>query len=229
MFMKTERITIEGRECRIDEHDSAEVMLIQPADISSLEHMDKLTAELDERSGKPYILVTFAVTEWNNELSPWESPAVFGKDSFGGGAEETLAYVTQSLLPYIREHYKESEHLPVIIGGYSLAALFSLWAVYRTDVFSACAAASPSVWFPKWPEFIKDRRPFAECIYLSLGDREEKVKNPVMSAVGDNIRSQYDTLKNDRLRCTLEWNEGNHFKDVSIRCARAFAWCISAF
>lgn len=227
--MKTERITVEGRECRIYRHENAEVMLIQPADADSLEHMDKLTAELDERSSKPYILATFAVKEWNNELSPWESPAVFGKDAFGGRAEGTLAYVTECLLPYIREHYDRDRDIPVIIGGYSLAALFSLWAVYETGVFSACAAASPSVWFPGWDGFVKDRKPFADCVYLSLGDKEEKVKNPVMSAVGDNIRDLYDKLKNDCPRCTLEWNEGNHFKDVSIRCARAFAWCISAF
>lgn len=51
--METERITIDGRECRIDSCDKAGVVLIQAADINSLEHMDKLTAELDKRSGIP--------------------------------------------------------------------------------------------------------------------------------------------------------------------------------
>lgn len=222
--MKTENITIEGRECRIDSLENAGVILIQAADINSLEHADKLTAELDKRTSIQYTLVSFAVKEWNNELSPWEATAVFGKDGFGGGAEETLAFVTGSLLPYIREHY--SADVPLIIGGYSLAALFSLWAVYKTDVFSACAAASPSVWFPGWPDFINGNKPSAGCIYLSLGDREEKVKNPVMSAVGDNIRSLSAALDKDGIRCILEWNEGNHFKDVSMRCAKAFAWCM---
>ena len=222
--MRTTLIAVEGRDCRIDRCDNAEVMLIQPVDKSSLEHMDKLTEELDKRSGRPYMLVSFTVKEWNNELSPWEASAVFGKDGFGGRAEDTLAYVTESLLPYIRERYNAD--IPVIIGGYSLAALFSLWAVYQTDAFTACAAASPSVWFPGWPEYIKTRKPCAEYIYLSLGDKEEKVKNPVMCAVGDNIRSLYESLSKDGITCTLEWNEGNHFKDVSIRCAKAFAWCM---
>ena len=225
--MKTEQITIEGRECRTDSCEYAEVLLIQAADTGSLEHMDKLTAELDKRTGRPYMLVSFAVNKWNDELSPWEVPAVFGKDGFGGRAEETLAFIRQSLLPFIRENYPGCQDMPVIIGGYSLAALFSLWAVYKCDLFSACAAASPSVWFPHWPEFIKDKKPSSGCIYLSLGDKEEKVKNPVMSAVGNNIRCLYDMLDNDGIRCTLEWNEGNHFKDVSIRCAQAFAWCIN--
>ena len=219
-----ENKTIEGRDCRIDGSEDAEVIIIQPVDISSLEHMDKLTEELNKRTDRSYLLVSFSVKEWNNELSPWEAEAVFGKDGFGGRAEETLSYVTDSLLPYIREHYSADN--PLIIGGYSLAALFSLWAVYKTDFFSACAAASPSVWFPGWSEFINSNKPSAGCIYLSLGDREEKVKNPVMSAVGDNIRSLSAALDKDGIRCILEWNEGNHFKDVSMRCAKAFAWCM---
>ena len=61
-----------------------------------------------------------------------------------------------------------------------------------------------------------------------LGDREEKAKNPVMSTVGDCIRTlsaHYE--KDSRLRHILEWNEGNHFKDADLRTAKAFAWCIN--
>ena len=179
--METERITIDGRECHIDSSENAGVILIQAADINSLEHMDKLTAELDKRSGIPYTLVSFAVKEWNNELSPWEAAAVFGKDGFGGGAEETLAFVTGSLLPYIREHH--SADIPLIIGGYSLAALFALWTVYKTNEFSACAAASPSVWFPGWPEFINGNKPSAGCISLSLPFSKPILYNAIASSI----------------------------------------------
>lgn len=46
-----------------------------------------------------------------------------------------------------------------------------------------------------------------------------------MSAVGDNIRRQYETLKQLDFDVTLEWNEGNHFTEPEIRIANGFAWC----
>ena len=63
-------------------------------------------------------------------------------------------------------------------------------------------------------------------VYLSLGDREEKVRNPVMAAVGENIRRAYDCLAGQGVDCVLEWNRGNHFTEPDIRTAKAFAWLI---
>ena len=86
-----------------------------------------------------------------------------------------------------------------------------MWASTQTDLFYGVAAASPSVWFPGWMEFEQQHPIQAQHIYLSLGDKEERTKNAVMAAVGDNIR-------------TLEWNSGGHFKDADLRTAKAFRW-----
>ena len=64
------------------------------------------------------------------------------------------------------------------------------------------------------------------CVYLSLGDREERTRNPVMAAVGDRIREAQNLLKDQGVGTILEWNRGNHFKDPDIRTAKAFAWVI---
>ena len=61
-------------------------------------------------------------------------------------------------------------------------------------------------------------------VYLSLGDREEKARNPVTASVGERIREAYDLLKEQGVNTILEWNQGNHFKDADIRTAKAFAW-----
>ena len=114
------------------------------------------------------------------------------------------------------------------IGGYSLAALFALWAAYQTDIFKGVAAASPSMWFPRFADYMKENRIKADSVYLSLGDKEEKVKNPVMATVGDRIREAADVLKGQDVNTILEWNEGNHFKDAGIRTAKAFAWLLGA-
>ena len=64
----------------------------------------------------------------------------------------------------------------------------------------------------------------AQCIYLSLGDREERTKNAVMAAAGDNIRTLHSRLAERSKDCTLEWNSGGHFKDADLRTAKAFQW-----
>ena len=64
----------------------------------------------------------------------------------------------------------------------------------------------------------------SKCIYLSLGDKEEKTRNTVMACVSDCIRKLYMWLKQEDIQCTLEWNQGGHFKEPNLRTARAFAW-----
>ena len=59
---------------------------------------------------------------------------------------------------------------------------------------------------------------------LSLGDREEKTRNSVMSQVGNCIRMGYGWLIEHGINCNLEWNQGNHFREPDIRIAKAFAW-----
>ena len=183
-------------------------------------------ALLEQRCGDGFVLTAFPVTGWNRELSPWDAPAVFGNEDFGHGAAETLSFIEQALLPAILQQFELPEKLPVILGGYSLAGLFSLWSAYQTDRFCAIAAASPSVWFPEWIEYAQKAEIRAQHVYLSLGDREERTKNPVMARVGDCIQTQEALLREKQIDCRLEWNVGNHFRDAEKRTAAAFAWCV---
>lgn len=73
---------------------------------------------------------------------------------------------------------------------------------------------------------MKKNMPQTSSVYLSLGDKEEKARNPVMAAVGDRIREAYDLLQRQGINTILEWNQGNHFRDADIRTAKAFAWAM---
>ncbi len=146
-----------------------------------------------------------------------------GKQGFGGRAGDTLAWLEQAV-PRIRRQYSIKEDGKAILGGYSLAGLFALWAATQTDALYGVAAASPSVWFPGWSEYEAAHPIQAQRVYLSLGDREEHTKNQTMAAVGDNIRTLHSALIQRGKACTLEWNAGGHFKDADLRTARAFAW-----
>ena len=66
-----------------------------------------------------------------------------------------------------------------------------------------------------------------DTVYLSLGDKEDKARNPVMATVGNRIREAQSLLKERGVNCILEWNKGNHFKDADIRTAKAFAWVLN--
>lgn len=210
-----------SKKCFIYQNENASNCLIQPVDAHDLELLDKEIEAIRQLTEKPFILAAFLIEDWNRELSPWEAPAVFGKENFGSGAHETLSYITESLIPFIKSEYDGITDF--YLGGYSLAGLFSLWAGYQTDIFKGVAGVSPSVWFPNWDSYIQSNKMKAPRTYLSLGDKEGKTRNKVMSAVGDRIKMQYDILHNDRV---LERNSGNHFVDSDKRTARGFAWLI---
>ena len=219
-----EEFTVDGKKCISYECGKPGYLLLQPVDEHDIEalgeEMDILSAKADEG----ILFVAFQAENWNDELSPWAMAAVFGKEGFGGGAEETLIFVEKKLLPQVREKYGLDENVRILLGGYSLAGLFSLWSGYQAKTFDAIAAASPSVWFEGWVQYAEEHRP----IYLSLGDREEKAKNKIMKQVGDAVRTQAEILKEQNIMSTLEWNAGGHFQDPGKRTAKGFLWCIEA-
>ena len=216
----------------VDDHDLAVIE-------NEVEHIGRLIGD------RPFRLVAVRVKSWNDDLAPWPAPAVFGSEDFGDGAQDTLHFLTEELLPDLRgsgspdlrasgsagvKDTAESgpESGPdFYIGGYSLAGLFALWAVYQTDAFSGCAAASPSVWFPGFREYVKENPVKTGAVYLSLGTKEEKTRNPVMAQVGSAIREISAHLQEEGVPTVLEMNPGNHFRDPDLRTAKAFAWVLN--
>lgn len=194
---------------------SASIVLIQMVDDHDLASLENEFIFISENVSADFKLIAFKVNRWNSDLSPWSSPAVFGKENFGDGAADTLSEV---------QNYCTDQSKTYYIGGYSLAGLFALWAAYQVRIFKGVAAASPSIWFPGFVEYMNEHEIQSNVVYLSLGDKEEKTRNPVMSTVGKKIREAYEGLKGQGRNCILEWNQGNHFKETDLRTAKAFVW-----
>ena len=219
-------LSIAGRPCRLFGSETPEFFLVQPSarhENASLEaEVTQVTALID----RPFLLVTTELEDWTIDLMPWPDGNISRDPLAGKHGQETLDYILQALLPELERRYGPR---PVVLGGYSLGGLFALWAATRTDRFQAIAAASPSVWIPGWIPFAKKNRPMAKAVYLSLGDREEHVKNQAIARVGDNLRAYYELLRThlDPEHCTLVWAEGGHFDDNAGRLARAFAYSVS--
>lgn len=193
----------------------ADIVLIQPAGDHDISEIKEEVAEIQRLTSVDFKFVAVKVDHWNQELSPWKASAAFGNEDFGNGAAQTLEEILLLCADKNKTYY---------IGGYSLSGLFSLWAACQTDIFSGVAAASPSVWFPGFIDYMKKREIKSRNVYLSLGNKEEKTRNPVMAKVGDCIREGYVWIKAEGINCTLEWNQGGHFKEPMTRTARAFAW-----
>ena len=223
--MTAQTMQIGNSPCRIYGEAHAEYLLLQMTGEHELQSMESEIAAIAQ-SAHHFLFAAIPVESWNDALSPWEAPAVWGKQGFGGKAADTLRFLTEQVIPTLKQQYPLPENVKIILGGYSLAGLFALWASTQTDLFYGIAAASPSVWFPEWMKFEQQHPIQAQRVYLSLGNKEEHTKNAVMAAVGDNIRTLHSRLIERGADCTLEWNSGGHFKDADLRTAKAFRWAM---
>jgi len=220
-----QELHIAGRTCRLFGSESPACILIQP----SARHENAILAleaeKIAELSPVPFVLATIELADWIVDLMPWPDANISREPEAGKHAQETLEYVLLSLVPELQHRFGP---LPVILGGYSLGGLFSLWASAQSDSIKAIAAASPSVWIKDWIPFARKHMPLADSVYLSLGDKEEHVRNQAIARVGDCLREQYALLQEQFTpgHCTLVWEPGNHFNDNEGRLARAFAWCM---
>lgn len=170
--------------------------------------------------------VVFEVQDWNSAFSPWKFE-LSQKQFFSGNGRNTLEWLMNECIPHCEHEYSLSGKR--IICGYSLAGLFSVWAFYESRIFSEVISCSGSLWFGDWISYAESRSaPPDSSVYLSLGSREEKTKNPVMATVGDCTRRQYELVCNDKnvSRHILEWNEGGHFNEPEKRIAKGIKWTI---
>ena len=226
--MKKDTVQIADRTCTLYKSEKPEYLLIQPIDEHDLEVLDNEVATIESLTNKSFTLVAFEIKDWQSELTPWTAPAVFGKVPFGEGASATLSFIKDTLIPQLEQmELFDKNGMQCVFGGYSLAGFFALWSSYQTKLFGGIAAVSPSVWYPQWMEYAEKNRPLATSVYLSLGDKEEKTKNPTMAQVGNCIRKQQELLTAQGVDTILEWNPGNHFQHSDERTAKGFAWLIN--
>lgn len=175
--------------------------------------------ELRERKAD-FNLVVIGNLNWNHDMSPWASAAVIKGDlPFTGGGESHLGLMTERILPVAEKA------LPAVsargIAGYSLAGLFAIYALYKTESFSLAASMSGSMWFEGFVEFALThelkRKP--EYLFFSLGDRESMTKNVVLGRVGSNTETIVSEYKRRGIETEFTLSSGNHFKDVGKRIA----------
>ena len=192
------------------------------------EKADRILNCLLELTDSPVSRAACPVEDWDRELSPWPAKAIFkGGEDFGGGGNAMLERVEREILPQVREELGSPE-APVYLAGYSLAGLLAAYALFRFPGLTGSVCCSGSLWFPGFLEFA-ETHPLAgkpERVYFSLGDKEKKSRNPVLSRVEDCTTALRDLLLVRGTDCIFVSNPGNHFQEPDRRMALGIAWCL---
>lgn len=215
-------IAVNGKMCGVYAADAPEYVIIQPTGEHETALLDEETERIFQNTEKRICFVSFPIADWNSELSPWKAKQAYGEDYFGDGAAHTLNKIESCLIPALQKQINIPNRAKYIMGGYSLAGLFSLWAAYQTGFFHAAAACSPSVWIDGWREYVESHSPLTKLVYLSLGTKEHKTRNPVLQTVKQAVIHQSELLEQSGIHTVLEWNQGNHFQDYTGRMSRAY-------
>ena len=176
-----------------------------------------------------FALVAISDLDWNHDMAPWDRPAAFKNgEPFIGGADDYLRLLVEEIMPRAE---KELSGPPAWrgIAGYSLAGLFALYAIYRTDVFSRVGCMSGSLWFPGFKEYVfshePKRRP--DCIYFSLGDKEAKTRNPILKTVQENTEEIQAFYRSKGIDTVFQLNPGNHLVQGIERTIAGIQWLLS--
>ncbi|MCM1055086.1 MAG: alpha/beta hydrolase-fold protein [Bacteroides sp.] len=173
-------------------------------------------------------LVTVSGLEWNCDMTPWRAPSVFKDDDpFTGGAEEYLRLLTREIIPAAENTVHGSVPWRGL-AGYSLAGLFAVYSVYKTDIFSRTASVSGSLWFPGFLEYARSGKILAkpDKMYFSLGDRECRTSNPQLRTIQDNTEALRDFYRSLQIETELQMNKGDHYKNSAKRTAAGIAYLI---
>lgn len=176
-----------------------------------------------------FSLISISGLDWNHDMVPWDHPPVFkNSPPCTAGADEYLELLTSVLLP------AAEAKLPGIpawrgLAGYSLAGLFTLYALYHTGIFPRAASVSGSLWFPGISEYIFSHETVRspDCLYFSLGDKEAKTRNPILQTVQKSTEAIQAHFQHKGIRTVFVQTPGNHYNHAAERTAAGIAWLLT--
>ena len=88
----------------------SDIVLIEPVGDHNLNEIPNQVERIKTNTKKEIQMLAIKVDNWNQELSPWKAPAVFGKEAFGEGALNLLTEILKLCSDKNKKYY---------LGGYS--------------------------------------------------------------------------------------------------------------
>lgn len=173
------------------------VILLQDGDFLFKESLDKLDELIRNGSVRPFILVGIESVARNTDYTPWAHPPVHKDWSFEGKGESYLDFLEEELLPYLRSQYRVMEDAAeTAIGGASLGALISLYAIYtRSHLFQKGILLSPSLWYSGFLSFMRKQIEYNTTgTYMYVGSLEGRGKTNLQQFMVYNCKEGFDIL-----------------------------------
>lgn len=190
------------------------------------EHVQKA---LQDAGGAPCTLVTVSISAWEHDMSPWAIPPISKNAApCTGGADAHLRLLVEEILPQA-ERTLSGKPIWRGLAGYSLAGLFALYALYKTDVFTRAASVSGSLWYPNFLEYARtqEMKRIPKRLYFSLGDREQNTRNPYLKPVRENTQALEAFYRSRGIRTIFRLNPGNHYANSAVRTASGLHWLLA--
>lgn len=183
---------------------------------------------LREITDKDFSLAVISNLDWDGDMTPWAIPPISDKDTpCSGIADEYLHIFTEKVIPAVEAQIQGTPEWRAITG-YSLAGLFAIYSLYKTDIFSRAASMSGSLWYPDFKEYVftHELKRIPDCIYFSLGDKESQTSNPYLKPVQENTEQIERYYAQKSIPTAFELNGGNHFKECALRSAKGIKWIL---
>lgn len=221
-----EKIIIENKEIKIFGNKDKNVPLIILNTV--MDEGEKVYNECLKLGAEDFTLCCIGNLNWDDDMTPWPAPAISENDTpCSGKADEYLQVLTEKIVPDIKEKF-QCEPTYLAIAGYSLAGLFAVYSLYKTDIFKAAASASGSFWYMNIVEFVKNNKTKIKpaCVYFSLGDTEKDSKIKILQSVQNNTEQICEHFKQQNINTVFELNKGNHFTQTTVRMAKGIVWLL---
>lgn len=186
-------------------------------------------AEVQKGGCPDFTLITISGLNWEAELSPWAAGNLFKySEMFTGGADVYLKLLTEEIMPQAESMLSDKIAWRGL-GGYSLAGLFTVYALYKTDLFSRAASMSGSLWYPGFKDFAlaHNMAKVPEYMYFSLGDRECRTRNAYLKTVQDATEEIFKHCQRLGADCVYELNPGGHYRNIISRSAAGIKWLLT--
>ncbi|GAA6820005.1 alpha/beta hydrolase [Helicobacter pylori] len=155
---------------------------------------------------KEVIFVGIESKDRANDFTPWQ--ASIGSELNGGQADKYLTWLTEKLIPLLRDKYRVSnDNNDIGIAGASFGALVSLYALYTMpQKFGSYILISPSLWYPQFVEFMQNHNAINKevSVYWYVGLKEGikhtlKIKKMVPHSL-EGVKILEQSLKNNNSR-----------------------------
>lgn len=225
--VKIHKKRIDGKQIRLSvlKEKLPLIVLIAAQNIDTLILQDALNA-----GSLPFNLLSISDLRWDEELSPWpEPPIVDSQDHFTGEADQLIRQLEEDIIPWALSKLQDHPE-KMIIGGYSMGGLFSVYAPYKTVLFDQIICVSGSLWYPDFCSWAMAhqylRKP--ESIYYSLGTQETSVRNPYLQKTGEVMEELSLHDQHQGIETVFEWNQGNHFHQPIQRIVKGIIWTLKA-